>query len=94
MFYWFWYNITDSFQVGFSPTITYDRQADKGNRWNVPVGLGIAKMTKVGDTPVRFELGAEYSVVNEDDFGQRMLFKLNVIPLIPRPIKKPLFGGD
>ncbi len=42
---------------------------------------------------MRLELGAEYSVVSGDDFGRRMLFKLNVIPVIPRPIKKPLFGG-
>lgn len=93
MFYWFWYNITDSFQVGFSPTINYDHQAESGNRWNVPVGLGVSKITKIGQTPIRIEIGAEYSVVKEDDFGTEMLFKVNLIPVIARPIQKPLFGG-
>jgi hypothetical protein len=93
MFYWFWYNITDSFQVGFSPTIQYDHQADSGNRWNVPVGLGFSKIIKMGQTPIRIEIGAEYSVVHEDDFGTEMLFKVNFIPVIPRPIQKALFGG-
>ncbi len=94
MFYWFWYNLTDSWQIGFSPTINYDRQAESGNRWNVPVGLGVSKVTSIGQMPIRIEIGAEYSVVNEDDFGQEMLFKLNLIPVVPRPIKRAIFGGD
>jgi hypothetical protein len=93
MFYWFWYNLTDSWQVGFSPTIEYDHQADSGNKWTVPVGMGVAKIAKFGETPIRIEIGAEYSAVSQDDFGQRMLFKINLIPVIPRPIKSPIFGG-
>ena len=93
MFYWFWYNLSDSLQVGFSPTITYDDQADSGNKWNVPVGLGLAKMLKIGNTMMRIEVAAEYSVEREDDFGERARFKVNLIPIVPRPIKKPLFGG-
>ncbi len=93
MFYWFWYNVSDSLQVGFSPTINYDHQAKSGNKWNVPVGLGIAKIAKMGETTIRIEIGAEYSAVSQDDFGQRMLFKVNLIPIIPRPINNPLFGG-
>ena len=93
IFYWFWYNLSDSMQVGFSPTITYDDNAESGNKWNVPVGLGLSKMVNIGTTPVRFELAAEYSVVNQDDFGRRWLFKLNVIPVVPRPIKNAIFGG-
>ncbi len=93
MFYWWWHNLSDSLQVGFSPTIQYDDQAESGNRWNVPVGLGLAKMLKVGNTMMRIEVAAEYSVVNQDDFGERTRFKINVVPIVPRPIKKPLFGG-
>ena len=93
MFYWFWYNLSDSLQVGFSPTINYDDQADSGNKWNVPVGLGLAKMLKIGNTMTRIEVAAEYSVEHEDDFGERARFKINIIPIVPRPIKKPLFGG-
>ena len=93
MFYWFWYNVTDTFQVGFSPTINYDNQAQDGNRWNIPVGMGMAKMTKIGGRPWRIEVAAEYSAVNEDDFGEVARFKINLIPIVPRPIKNPIFGG-
>jgi len=93
MFYWFWYNVTDSLQVGFNPTIQYDNKAGHGNKWNVPVGLALAKMLTIGDARFRIETGAEYSVIHEDDFGTRGLFKFNIIPIIPRPIKNPIFGG-
>jgi len=41
---------------------------------------------------MKFQFGAEYSVVSQDDFGQRFQIKLNVIPVIAPLIKKPLFG--
>jgi hypothetical protein len=40
----------------------------------------------------RFQLGVEYSVVSQDDFGQEAQFKLNIIPVIPSLIKNPIFG--
>jgi hypothetical protein len=32
--------------------------------------------------------------VSQEDFGQRFLLKLNIIPVIPSLIKKPLLGGS
>lgn len=93
MLYFLYYNLPNAWQIGFSPTITYDHRAGSGNKWNVPVGLAVAKTTLIGGMPVKFELGIEYSVVSQDAFGQRALIKLNVIPVIPSLIRKPLFGG-
>jgi hypothetical protein len=92
MFYWFWYNITDDWQIGTNPTIQWDHKAGSGNKWNIPVGFSAAKMTKFGNLPVRIEFGAEYSVVNQDDYGEVARFKINIIPLVSRPIKKSIFG--
>jgi len=41
--------------------------------------------------PVKLQFGAEYSAVSQNDFGKRFMLKLNVIPVIPDLIKKPLF---
>jgi len=87
------FNLPDAWQVGLNPTITYDHRASSGNRWNVPIGLLVAKTTRIGGLPVKFQLGVEYSVVSQDDFGQRAQIKLNVIPVIPSLVGKPLFGG-
>jgi hypothetical protein len=87
-------NLPDAWQVGFNPSITYDNKATSGNRWNVPIGLAVAKTTKVAGKPVKFQFGAEYSVVSQNDFGQRFMLKLNIIPVIPSLIKNPIFGGN
>jgi hypothetical protein len=92
MFYWFFYNITDDWQIGTNPTIQWNDGAGDGNRWNVPVGLAFAKVTKWWGSPVRIEFGVDYSVVKEDDFGEVARFKFNIIPVVGRPIKKAIFG--
>ena len=94
MFYWFFYNITDEWQIGTNPTIQWNDAADKGNKWNVPVGLALAKITKWFGGPVRVEFGVDYSVVREDDYGEVARVKFNLIPVVGRPIKKAIFGGD
>lgn len=94
LLYFLVFNFPDAWQVGMNPTVTYDHRASSGNQWNVPVGLFVAKTTKIGSVPVKFQLGAEYSVVSQDDFGQRAQIKLNVIPVIPALVKKSLLGGD
>jgi len=92
LLYFFFYNLPDAWQIGLNPTITYDHKASSGNRWNVPIGLIAAKTTKIGRLPVKFQFGVEYSVVSEDDFGQRAQFRLNVIPVIPSLVETPIFG--
>jgi hypothetical protein len=93
MLYAFFYNLPNGWQVGTNPTISYDHKASSGNKWNVPVGVTVAKMTKIGDVPVKFQLGVEYSVVSQDTFGQVAQLKLNIIPVIKPLIKDPIFGG-
>ena len=73
LLYFGWLNLPNAWQVGFNPGITYDHKASKGNRWNVPVGIVVAKMTKFGGLPVKIQFGIEYSVVSQDDFGKRAL---------------------
>lgn len=93
LLYFLTLNLPDAWQVGMNPTITYDHRAGSGNRWNVPVGLIVAKTTRIHGLPVKFQLGVEYSVVHQRDFGQRAQIKLNVIPVIPALVHEPLFGG-
>ena len=51
----------------------------------------MAKTTKVGKLPIKFECGGEYSVVHEEDYSQRWQIKLGIIPMIQALIKKPQF---
>jgi hypothetical protein len=94
LLYAFIYHLPDGWDIGTNPTVSYDHTASSGNQWNVPVGLFVGKMVKIGKMPVKFQLGIEYSVVKENDFGQRAQIKFNIIPVIPSLIKHPLFGGE
>jgi hypothetical protein len=94
LLYFAFYNLPDAWQIGTNPTITYDDKAGSGDKWNVPLGLTVAKTTRVGRLPVKLQLGIEYSVVSQDAFGQRAQLKLNVIPVIPSLVGSPIFGGE
>jgi len=94
LLYFGFYNLADAWQVGFNPTITYDNKASSGNRWNVPIGLVVAKTTMMGGRPWKFQFGFEYSVVSQDDYGTRFQVKLNIIPVIAPLIKNAIFGGS
>ncbi len=94
MLYFFAYNLPEAWQIGFNPTINYDAQAPSGNKWNVPVGLFVAKTTKIGQVPVKFLLGIEYSVVSQNAFGQNAQIKLDIIPVIPALVQNALLGGS
>jgi hypothetical protein len=94
LLYFTFVNLPDAWQFGFNPTITYDARASSGNRWNVPVGLMVAKTTQVGKLPVKFQFGIEYSVVSQDVYGERAKLVLEVIPVIPALIRRSVLGDD
>jgi hypothetical protein len=90
---YFWnYALPNAWQVGMNPTVTYNDKATSGNKWNVPIGGYIGKTTKIGKLPVNIKVGLEYSVVHEDDFGKRAMFRIQVTPVIPGLIQKAIFG--
>jgi hypothetical protein len=87
-------SLPNAWQVGFNPTISYnDKAATNGNKWTVPVGLYAGRTIKVGPMPVNIKLGVEYSVVSPDSFGKRAVLRLQVTPVIPGLVKKPILGG-
>jgi hypothetical protein len=94
MLYFAFLNLPNAWQIGMNPSISYDNKASRGNKWNVPIGLVVAKTIAIAKNPVKFQFGFEYSVVSQDDFGQRFLLKLNVIPVIHSLISSPIFGGS
>jgi hypothetical protein len=82
------YSLGNGWQVGGSPTITYNWDAASGNRWTVPIALGVTKTTKVGDTPVKIALQARYALDSPRDFGNDWGIKLTITPVIQNPFVK------
>lgn len=51
-------NLPDGWAVGSSPSISANWDSPKGEKWTVPLGLGISKVTFVGPLPML--LGIDY----------------------------------
>jgi len=89
--YFIQYLFGEHWQIGMAPNILIDWKADQGQRFTVPVGLGIGKMVKIGPLPVKFTLEGDYMGVNPDDFGQRYGVRFQIIPVLPDLFKGTLF---
>jgi hypothetical protein len=93
LLYFAWVNLPNAWQFGMNPTITYDARATTDNKWNVPVSLLVAKTTRMGKLPVKFQFGVEYSVVSQQTYGDQARLVLEVIPVMPALIRRPILGG-
>jgi len=92
LLYFAFYNLPDAWQIGTNPTVSFNHRATSGDKWNVPIGITVAKTTRLGDVPVKLQLALEYSVVRQDDFGQQAQIRINVIPVLPSLVERPLLG--
>lgn len=51
------YNFGGGWAVGTAPIVTADWKASPGNKWTVPLGLQVSKLTRFGSRPVNLLLG-------------------------------------
>ena len=82
--YFYMYSLNDTTSIGAAPNIIANFEQSSGNKWTVPVGLGINKTFNIGKVPVRFGLEAYYSVVKPDDVvGTEWNYRFYIIPAAP-----------
>ena len=74
-----------------APNITYNRKADGGDAWTVPIGLGVSRTIKMGKTPMKIALEGYAMVVHPDDYGPRFQIRFKVSPVIQPLIRRTLF---
>jgi len=55
--YFVTYNFGHGWALGTAPIVTADWKADSGNRWTIPWGLQVSKLTRLGSRPVNFLIG-------------------------------------
>ena len=69
--------------LSFSPIITANWEASSGNKWTVPVGLGIGQIMRWGRQPVNLQAAAYYNV-ERPDFAPNWNIRLQVQFLFPK----------
>lgn len=67
----------------FAPIITADWEADSGEKWTVPLGLGIGQIMQWGKQPVNLQVSGYYNVERPDNAGRWQL-RLQLQLLFPR----------
>jgi len=83
--YFFWYGLSETLQVGFTPIIAANFEAPEGSQWTVPVGIGFNKTVTLGKLPVRMGAEMQYSVVRPEFYGNAWTLRLSFIPVLPSP---------
>lgn len=83
-----YFDLPNLWQIGTSPNILVNWEASSDNKLTLPIGAAVNKTTLLfGKLPVRFEFAVYWSAVKPDGVGQDWLFRFNVIPVIPNPLK-------
>jgi hypothetical protein len=81
------YALPKAWSIGMGPTISIDWEADSDDRWTVPVGLGLTKTVRIGDTPVKFRAEVHYAIIRPETFGTEWTFIFRFAPVIKSPFK-------
>ena len=63
------YNLPEGWYLTTSPVITADWEANRDNRWTLPVGGGFGRVFKIGSQPVNAQLTAYDNVVTPKATG-------------------------
>ncbi|WNC71794.1 hypothetical protein RGQ13_16985 [Thalassotalea psychrophila] len=82
--YVFRHKISPSVQVGFAPNIQVDWNKEGGDRFSIPIGLGIDKTTTIGKMPIRLGIETYYYVKKNDMFGPDYGLRFFAIPVMPK----------
>ena len=54
--YFYTYNLKNAWQIQAHPTFSYNHNAESGDEWTFPMGVGVSKTTLLGKTLVKFSL--------------------------------------
>jgi hypothetical protein len=86
--YFVFYSLTDTLSIGAAPNIIANWEASSGDKWTVPIGLGVSKTFQFGKMPVRFGVEFHYNVERPNTVGANWNFRFYVIPAAPSALFK------
>lgn len=81
--YFVYYGLNDTDSIGAAPNIIIDWEADSGNKYTVPIGIGYSTTKQFGKVPVRMGLEFHYNIVRPDDVGADYGIRFYMIPAAP-----------
>lgn len=87
------YFFGDGMQVGLGhPTIEYTWNRDGVGVWDVPVGVDVGKVFRIGRLPVKVMLEYQFVPINDSEWEPEHLIRLTIMPVLPSPMEGAIFG--
>ncbi|WP_448212346.1 hypothetical protein [Colwellia sp. MEBiC06753] len=83
--YFFTYNLKNAWQIQMQPTFSYNHEAESGDRWTFPLGIGVSKTIKVGNMPLKLSVQYWQYVEQADAFGPDYQIRFQIAPVVPLP---------
>lgn len=71
--------------IGMGPNISVNWNAESGNKVTFPIGLGITKTVKWGNSPWKLRFEPQYSIIKPDDYGTQWNVRIQIAPIIKNP---------
>lgn len=81
--YFIVYNFNGGWFLNSAPSISANWNAESGEQWTIPFGLGGGKVTRIGKQPVKFNLGGYYYAVAPTN-GPEWLIQFQFFLLFPK----------
>ena len=81
------YSLPDAWSVGAGPTIAIDWTAPSGERVTFPIGLGVTKTVRWGQTPIKLRTEVHYSIIRPETFGEAWNIRFQVTPVVKSPFQ-------
>jgi hypothetical protein len=83
--YFYAFGLGGGWQFAAGPSVSFDHEASSGNRWTVPIGLGIGKTTQAGSTPLKMSVQVWKYVAQPDSFGPDWQLRITISPVLKLP---------
>lgn len=81
--HFFW----DGMQVGLGrPTVEYTWNRCGGGTWDVPVGVDVGRVFRIGKMPLKILLEYDFFIVNDSRWEPEHLLRLTFVPVFSSPI--------
>lgn len=79
------FQLGGGWQLSSAPAITYNHDAQDGQEWTVPLGVGIARTTVINGRPWKFQLQYWNYVERGDVFAPEHQFRISISPVVSAP---------
>jgi len=71
--------------IGMGPNISINWNASEGNKLTFPIGLGITKTVKWGNTPWKLRVEPQYSIIKPENYGSQWNIRVQIAPIVKNP---------